>query len=171
MYENKLRELKTAFLEGVTLQSGVTVFRMMNVVQNIGRFYLLRLCQDAHGCEIQRNPLSWTTCPMLPAPDTYKRKGAFRGPARVSSERFARFSMIPPRMLLGCASLPPLQVQASPPSRTRSLDCTTDNRDWARRIASFAVTLRSATHKMYSALSRATSPTTIRDSSPHFGGS
>ena len=38
-YENKLRELKTAFLEGVTLQSGVTVFRMMNVVQNIGMFY------------------------------------------------------------------------------------------------------------------------------------
>ncbi|KAH0834198.1 hypothetical protein J3R83DRAFT_11510 [Lanmaoa asiatica] len=34
-YENKLRDLKTAFLEGVTLQSGVTVFRMMNVVHNI----------------------------------------------------------------------------------------------------------------------------------------
>ncbi|KAG8215380.1 WD40-repeat-containing domain protein [Butyriboletus roseoflavus] len=34
-YENKLRDLKAAFLEGVTLQSGVTVFRMMNVVQNI----------------------------------------------------------------------------------------------------------------------------------------
>ncbi|KAH0826236.1 hypothetical protein J3R83DRAFT_5695 [Lanmaoa asiatica] len=34
-YENKLQELKTKFLEGVALQSGVTVFRMMNVVQNI----------------------------------------------------------------------------------------------------------------------------------------
>jgi hypothetical protein len=57
-YENKLRELKTAFLEGVTLQSGVTVFRMMNVVQNIGMFYLLRFRQDGHGCGIQRNPLT-----------------------------------------------------------------------------------------------------------------
>ena len=51
-YENKLRELKTAFLEGVTLQTGVTVFRMMNVVQNIGRFCLLRMLQDAHRCGI-----------------------------------------------------------------------------------------------------------------------
>ena len=47
-YENKLRELKTAFLEGVTLQSGVTVFRMMNVVQNIGMLHVLTLRQDAH---------------------------------------------------------------------------------------------------------------------------
>jgi hypothetical protein len=51
-YENKLRELKTAFLEGVTLRSGVTVFRMMNPVQNIGRFHLFRLRQDVHGCGI-----------------------------------------------------------------------------------------------------------------------
>ena len=57
-YENKLRELKAAFLEGVTLHSGVTVFRMMNVVQNIGRFCLLRMRQDAHRCGIQRNPLT-----------------------------------------------------------------------------------------------------------------
>ena len=55
-YENKLRDLKTAFLGGVTLQSGVTVFCMMNVVENIGRFYLLRFRQDAHECGIQWNP-------------------------------------------------------------------------------------------------------------------
>ena len=36
-YDKKLRELKTAFLEGVTLQSGITVFRTMNVVQNIAK--------------------------------------------------------------------------------------------------------------------------------------
>jgi hypothetical protein len=57
-YENKLRELKTAFLEGMTLQSGVTVFRMMNVVQNIGRSHPLRFRQHAHGRGIQRNPLT-----------------------------------------------------------------------------------------------------------------
>ena len=36
-YENKLRELKTAFLEGVALRTGITVVRMVDVVQNIGR--------------------------------------------------------------------------------------------------------------------------------------
>lgn len=35
-YENKLRELKIAFLEGVTVQTGVTVVRMMNVVEHTG---------------------------------------------------------------------------------------------------------------------------------------
>ena len=35
-YENKLRELKTAFLERVTLETGVTVIRMMNVVEHTG---------------------------------------------------------------------------------------------------------------------------------------
>ena len=169
-YENKLRELKMAFLEGVTLQSGVTVFRMMNVVQNIGRFYLLRLRQDAHGCGIQRNPLTWTTCPTPLALDTWRRRGAFWGPARLSSERFATFSMIPPRMHLKCASLSPLQVRASPPLRTRLLDCTTNNRDWARRTASFVVMSQSTSHKMYSALSHMTFLTTIWNSSPHFGG-
>ena len=49
-YENKLLELKTAFLEGVTLQSGVTVYCMMNIVHNIGTFHLLTFHQDAHGC-------------------------------------------------------------------------------------------------------------------------
>jgi len=70
------------------------------------------------------------------------------------------FSSIPLRMRLGCTSLPPLQARASPPSRTRSLDCSTGNKDWARRIASLAVTPRSTIHKIYSALSRATSPVT-----------
>jgi len=70
------------------------------------------------------------------------------------------FSSIPLRMRLGCTSLPPLQARASPPSRTRSLDCSTGNKDWARRITSFAVTPRSTIRKIYSALSRATSPVT-----------
>ncbi|KAG6374093.1 hypothetical protein JVT61DRAFT_4736 [Boletus reticuloceps] len=34
-YETKLRELKTAFLEGVTVQAGITVVRMMNVVEHV----------------------------------------------------------------------------------------------------------------------------------------
>ena len=42
-YENKLRELKTAFLEGVTAHTGITVVRMMNVVEHIGRFDPLKL--------------------------------------------------------------------------------------------------------------------------------
>ena len=36
-YETKLGELKTAFLEGVAVQTGVTVFRMMNIVEDTGR--------------------------------------------------------------------------------------------------------------------------------------
>ena len=36
-YENKFRELKTALMEGVTVQTGVTVVRMMNVVKHTGR--------------------------------------------------------------------------------------------------------------------------------------
>ena len=35
-YENKLQELKTAFLEQVTLQAGVTVVRMMNALEQSG---------------------------------------------------------------------------------------------------------------------------------------
>ena len=47
-----------AFLEGVALRSGITVLSMMNIAQNIGGFYSLRMRQDADGCGIQRNPLS-----------------------------------------------------------------------------------------------------------------
>ena len=36
-YENKLRELKTAFLEDVALQTGITVVRTMNAVRGVGR--------------------------------------------------------------------------------------------------------------------------------------
>ena len=36
-YENKLQELKTALLEGVTLQTGITVVRTMNAVEDVGR--------------------------------------------------------------------------------------------------------------------------------------
>lgn len=57
-YEMKLRELKTAFLDGITLDSGVTVFRTIGVVQNIGRFHFLSLRRDAHGCGMQRNPFT-----------------------------------------------------------------------------------------------------------------
>ena len=46
-YEDKLRELKTAFLEGVALQTEVTVVRMMNAVVDVGR------------------PIPYDCCPML----------------------------------------------------------------------------------------------------------
>ena len=36
-YEDKLRELKTAFVEGAALQTEVTVVRMMNAVEDVGR--------------------------------------------------------------------------------------------------------------------------------------
>ena len=36
-YENKLRELKSAFLEDVALRTGITIVRMADVVQNIGK--------------------------------------------------------------------------------------------------------------------------------------
>ena len=36
-YESKLRELKSAFLEGVVVQTEITVVRMMNVVKDTGR--------------------------------------------------------------------------------------------------------------------------------------
>ncbi|KAG6377914.1 WD40-repeat-containing domain protein [Boletus reticuloceps] len=48
-YENKLRDLKAAFLDGITLQSGVTVFRMMNVVQTITKSMDLSDMPYAHG--------------------------------------------------------------------------------------------------------------------------
>ena len=36
-YEKKLQDLKKAFLEGVIVHTGITVVRMMNVVERIGR--------------------------------------------------------------------------------------------------------------------------------------
>ena len=36
-YENKIHQLKTAFLEGVAVQTEITVVRMMNVVGAAGR--------------------------------------------------------------------------------------------------------------------------------------
>ena len=36
-YEKKLLDLKKAFLEGVTVHTGIIVIRMMNVVEGIGR--------------------------------------------------------------------------------------------------------------------------------------
>ena len=42
-YESKFRELKTALLEGIAVQTGVTVVRMMNVVTHIGTSDMLRL--------------------------------------------------------------------------------------------------------------------------------
>ena len=66
-YENKLRELKTAFLEGVAVQTEITVVRMMNVVQHAGRFKALKLQSDVHGPGIQRKLSSLTTCRMRAA--------------------------------------------------------------------------------------------------------
>ena len=42
-YENKLRELETTFLEGVVVQTGITVVCMMNVVENLDVSDLLEL--------------------------------------------------------------------------------------------------------------------------------
>ena len=36
-YEKKLQDLKKAFLEGVIVHTGITVVRMMNMVERIGR--------------------------------------------------------------------------------------------------------------------------------------
>ena len=54
-YENKLQELKTSFLEQVTLQTGVTVLqtevmvvRMMNALEQSGEPYLSGYDQDVH---------------------------------------------------------------------------------------------------------------------------
>ena len=55
-YENKLRELKSAFLEGVAVQTEITVVRMMNIVTDIGKCDVLGLQSDVHGLGIQRNP-------------------------------------------------------------------------------------------------------------------
>jgi len=40
-YENKFRELKTAFVEGVAVHTGVTVIRIMNVMKDTGRSDIL----------------------------------------------------------------------------------------------------------------------------------
>ena len=42
-YENSLRDLKTALLEGVAVRTGMVVVRMMDVVEGIGRLNILRL--------------------------------------------------------------------------------------------------------------------------------
>ena len=47
-YENKLQELKTAFLEQVTLRTGVTVVRMMNALEQTGKSYLSDHDRDTH---------------------------------------------------------------------------------------------------------------------------
>ena len=46
-YDNKLREFKTAFLEGVAVQTEITVVRMMNVVEAMGESNDSRL-DDVH---------------------------------------------------------------------------------------------------------------------------
>ena len=55
-YENKLRELKTGFLEGVAVQTEIIVVRMMNVVEAIGGFADLRVRSDIYNSGLQRNP-------------------------------------------------------------------------------------------------------------------
>ena len=55
-YENKLRELKTALLEGVVVQTEITVVCMMNVVKDIGTSNVIPLRSNAHGPGIQWNP-------------------------------------------------------------------------------------------------------------------
>jgi len=57
-YENKFQELKTALVEGVAVQTGVTVVRMMNVVKHTGRSALLKVRLVVHRRGIQQN--LWT---------------------------------------------------------------------------------------------------------------
>jgi len=54
-YEDRLRELKTTLMEGVAVQTGITVIHMMNVVKHTGRSGVLRLRSIVHGLEIQQN--------------------------------------------------------------------------------------------------------------------
>ena len=42
-YESKFKELKTALLEGIAVQTGVTVVHMMNVITHTGTSDMLRL--------------------------------------------------------------------------------------------------------------------------------
>jgi hypothetical protein len=51
-YETKLRELKTAFLDGVAVQTGITVFRMMNTLERMGRSHAFGLCTASNGLGI-----------------------------------------------------------------------------------------------------------------------
>ncbi|KAF8549383.1 hypothetical protein OG21DRAFT_1500452 [Imleria badia] len=56
-YEEKFRELKTAFLDGLAVQEGVTVFRMMNVVEEAGNKAEMMALDDmpyARGAKFQR---------------------------------------------------------------------------------------------------------------------
>ena len=55
-YENKLRELKTDLLEEVAVQTGITVVRMMNTVEDIGGCSSYGLWSDVHVWETQRIP-------------------------------------------------------------------------------------------------------------------
>ena len=57
-YENKFRELKTALMEGVAVQTGVTVVRMMNVVKHTGRSDVSGSQSDVHRSGIQQNRLT-----------------------------------------------------------------------------------------------------------------
>jgi hypothetical protein len=54
-YETNLAELKATFLAGVAVQTGVTVVRMMNIVEHTGRFNPFELWAATHGPGIQRN--------------------------------------------------------------------------------------------------------------------
>ena len=47
-YKNKFRELKTALVDGVAVQTGITVVRMMNVLKDTGRSGVLRLRSVVH---------------------------------------------------------------------------------------------------------------------------
>ena len=56
-YENKLHKLKTNLLEGVALQTGITVVHMMNTVEDISGCNLYSLQSDVHVWKTQWIPL------------------------------------------------------------------------------------------------------------------
>jgi len=97
-YENKFRELKAALVEGVAVQTGITVVRMMNVLKDTGRSGVLRLRSVVHRPGIQRNLLSWTTYRMRPVLGLRGRRNACQGRASPCCKKFMTFSTIPTKM-------------------------------------------------------------------------
>lgn len=51
-YENKFHELKSAFLEGVSVQTEIAVIRMMDVVRDTGMFNVLSEARRSYTCTI-----------------------------------------------------------------------------------------------------------------------
>lgn len=91
-YEKNFQELKAGFVEGVTVQTGVTMVRMMNVIEPASRSIESTLQSDVHARGTQLSPSSSTTCHMRLALGMRRRRDAFQGHARPSCMTFVKFS-------------------------------------------------------------------------------